>query len=89
MTEEEQKFAFAVAAVMGLIARGATPATIIARIGQTLCRKRRPWPVARFMPIFPAHGMCQGTAGQARHGQGGEAGPLPGHCALPVEGAVG
>jgi len=25
MTQEEQKFAFAVAAVMGLIARGATP----------------------------------------------------------------
>jgi hypothetical protein len=28
MTEEEQKFAFAVAAVMGLVARGATPAEV-------------------------------------------------------------
>jgi hypothetical protein len=28
MTEQEQKFAFAVAAVMGLIARGATPAEV-------------------------------------------------------------
>jgi hypothetical protein len=28
MTDQEQKFAFAVAAVMGLIARGATPAEV-------------------------------------------------------------
>jgi hypothetical protein len=28
MTQEEQKFAFMVAAVMGLIARGATPAEV-------------------------------------------------------------
>jgi hypothetical protein len=28
MTEEEQKFSFAVAAVMGLVARGATPAEV-------------------------------------------------------------
>ena len=28
MTEEEQKFAFAVAAVMGLVARGASPAEV-------------------------------------------------------------
>ena len=28
MTEQEQKFAFAVAAVMGLIARNATPAEV-------------------------------------------------------------
>jgi hypothetical protein len=28
MTQEEQKFAFAVAAVMGLIARGAAPAEV-------------------------------------------------------------
>jgi hypothetical protein len=28
MTEEEQRFAFAVAAVMGLVARGATPAEV-------------------------------------------------------------
>jgi hypothetical protein len=28
MTEEEQKFAFAVAAVMGLVSRGATPAEV-------------------------------------------------------------
>ena len=28
MTEQEQKFAFAMAAVMGLIARGATPAEV-------------------------------------------------------------
>ena len=28
MTEQEQKFAFAVAAVMGLTARGATPAEV-------------------------------------------------------------
>jgi hypothetical protein len=28
MTEDEQRFAFAVAALMGLIARGATPAEV-------------------------------------------------------------
>ena len=28
MTEQEQQFAFAVAAVMGLVARGATPAEV-------------------------------------------------------------
>ena len=28
MTQEEQKFAFAVAALMGLISRGATPAEV-------------------------------------------------------------
>jgi hypothetical protein len=28
MTDEEQKFAFAVAAVMGLVARGATPVEV-------------------------------------------------------------
>ena len=48
MTEKEQQFAFAVAAVMGLIARGATPAEVrdtawqyaeFAMLGRPVCEE--------------------------------------------------
>ena len=48
MTEKEQEFAFAVAAVMGLVARGATPAEVrdmawvyaeFAMLGKPVCEE--------------------------------------------------
>lgn len=51
MNEQEQQFAFAVAAVIGLIARGATPAEVrdtawqyaeFAMLGKPVCEEEKP-----------------------------------------------